>query len=85
MTFAEVLNWCKKQRADVRGIGRGLEIPISHKDQHLPPKLPPMSAIMHWDLAIGDWSHYTSGSDMELMVAGKLTVDGFKSTLRGPE
>ena len=38
---------------------------------------------MHWDLAIGDWSHYTSGSDMELMVAGKMTVDQFKSTLRG--
>jgi hypothetical protein len=38
---------------------------------------------MHWDLAIGDWSHYTSGSDMELMVAGKMTVDEFKGTLRG--
>ncbi len=75
MTFAEVLAWCKKHHADVRGIGRGMEI----------ANLPSMNAIMHWDLAIGDWSHYTSGSDMELMVAGKLTVDGFKSTLRGSE
>ena len=83
MTFAEVFDWCKKQKADVRGIGRGLEIPISHKDPQLPTNLPSMSLIMHWDLAIGDWSHYTSGSDMELMVAGKMTVDEFKGTLRG--
>ncbi len=83
MTFAEVIDWCKKHQADVRGIGRGMEIPISHKDKQLPANLPPMNQIMHWDLEIGDWSHYTSGSDMELMVAGKMTVDEFKSTLRG--
>ena len=83
MTFAEVLDWCKKHQADVRGIGRGKEISISHRDEQLPTNLPPMSAIMHWDLAIDDWSHYTSGSDMDLMVAGKMTVDEFKSTLRG--
>ena len=83
MTFAEVIDWCKKHQADVRGIGRGMEIPISHKDKQLPTNLPPMNQIMHWDLEIGNWSHYTSGSDMELMVAGKMTVDEFKSTLRG--
>ena len=83
MTFAEILDWCKKQKANVRGLGRGMEIPISYKDQQLPAGLPPMSKVMHWDLEIGNWSHYTSGSDMELMVAGKMTVDEFKGTLRG--
>lgn len=83
MTFAEVLEWCKQQKAEVRAIGRNMEIPISHKDSQLPADLPAMSKVMHWDLAIGDWSHYTSGSDMELMVAGKMTVDQFKGTLRG--
>ncbi len=83
MTFAEVLNWCKQQKADVRAIGRNLEIPISHKDKQLGADLPPMGKVLHWDLAIGDWSHYTSGSDMELMVAGKMTVEQFKGTLRG--
>jgi hypothetical protein len=83
MTFAEVFDWCKKHKADVRAIGRAMEIPISHKDEQLPANLPSMSKVMHWDLAIGDWSHYTSGSDMELMVAGKMTVEEFKSTLRG--
>jgi hypothetical protein len=83
MTFAEVFDWCKKHKADVRAIGRAMEIPISHKDEQLAANLPSMSKVMHWDLAIGDWSHYTSGSDMELMVAGKMTVEEFKSTLRG--
>jgi hypothetical protein len=83
MTFAEVLDWCQKQKADVRAIGRAMEIPISHKDKQLPAHLPPITKVLHWDLAIGDWSHYTSGSDMELMVAGKMTVDEFKGTLRG--
>lgn len=83
MTFAEVLDWCKKQKADVRAIGRAMEVPISHNDSQLSANLPPMSKVMHWDLAIGGWSHYTSGSDMELMVAGKMTVEEFKGTLRG--
>ena len=83
MTFAEVLDWCQKQKADVRAIGRAMEIPISYKDKQLPANLPSISKVMHWDLAIGEWSHYTSGSDMELMVAGKMTVDEFKGTLRG--
>jgi hypothetical protein len=81
MTFAEVFDWCKKQKADVRAIGRHMAIPISHKDAELPANLPAMSKVMHWDLAIGDWSHYTSGSDMERMVAGKMTLDEFKGTL----
>jgi hypothetical protein len=85
MTFAEVLEWCKKQRADVRGISRGRDIAISHKASALPPRLPSISEIFHWDLEIGDWSHYTSGSDMERMVTGQMTIDEFKSTLRPGE
>ena len=85
MTFAEVLNWCKKHRADVRGIYRGKDIAISHKDSEPPKTLPDMGAIFHWDVEIGDWDHYVSGSDMELMVTGKMTIDEFKSTLRRGE
>jgi len=82
MTFAEVFAWCKKNRANLRAIGRHMAIPISHQDARLPADLPPMEKVMHWDLEIGDWSHYTSGSDMERMVSGKMTLDEFKSTLR---
>ena len=85
MTFVDVFEWCKKNQADVRAIGRGLAIPISHKDKQLPADLPAMSAIMHWDLKIGPWSHYTSGSDMERIVTGTMTVDEFKGTLQRAE
>ena len=85
MTFADVLEWCRKHRADVRGVYRGKDISISHTDHKLPETLPSISEIFHWDLEIGDWNHYVSGSDFERIVVGKLTVDGFKSTLRREE
>jgi hypothetical protein len=85
MTFADVLDWCRKNRADVRGVYRGKDISISHKDAKLPDALPAIGEIFHWDLEMRDFSHYVSGSDFERMVTGKLTIDGFKSTLRGRE
>ena len=30
-------------------------------------------------------NHYVSSSDFERMVSGRLTIEGFKSTLRGSE
>ena len=50
-----------------------------------PPALPPISAIFHWDLKMPELDHYVSSSDFERIVTGKLTIDGFKSTLRGSE
>jgi hypothetical protein len=85
MTFADVLDWCRKNRAEVRGVYRGKDISISQKDTELPAVLPPIGAIFHWDLQVGDLDHYVSGSDFERIVTGKLTIDGFKSTLRGSE
>jgi len=85
MTFADVLDWCKKHRADVRGIYRNKDISISHKDAKLPAELPPIGAIFHWDLKMSELNHYVSSSDFERIVTGKLTIDGFKSTLRGNE
>ena len=85
MTFGEVFDWCKKNQADVRGVYRGKDIAISHKDAALPSALPSIGEIFHWDLELGDWNHYVSGSDFERMVTGRLTIDGFKSTLRGSD
>ena len=85
MTFADVLDWCKKNHADVRGVYRGKDISISHKDSELPSVLPSIGEIFHWDLQVGDLDHYVSGSDFERIVTGKLTIEGFKSTLRGRE
>ena len=85
MTFDDVFNWCKKERADVRGVYRGKDLSISHKDPRLPAALPSIGAVFHWDVEIGDWNHYVSGSDMERLVTGKMTLDQFKSTLRRGE
>jgi len=85
MTFADVLNWCQKNHADVRGIYRGKDVSISHQDKELPVSLPDIGAIFHWDLEMAELNHYVSSSDFERIVTGKLTVDGFKSTLRRGE
>jgi len=85
MTFADVLDWCQKNHAEVRGVYRGKDISISHEDRELPGILPAIGEIFHWDLEVGDFSHYVSGSDFERIVKGKLTIDAFKSTLRRGE
>ena len=85
MTFADVLNWCRKNHADVRGVYRNKYVSISHNDAELPATLPPISAIFHWDLKMTELDHYVSSSDFERIVTGQLTIDGFKSTLRGNE
>jgi len=85
MTFGDVFDWCRKQRADVRGVYRGHYVNISHGDAGLPSSLPALGQIFHWDVKIGDWKHYVSSSDMERMVTGKMTLDEFKGTLRRGE
>jgi hypothetical protein len=83
MTFEEVLNWCRVNGADVRGVYRGKDVSISHTDQRLPDSLPAIGEIFHWDLKLGDLRQAASASDLERMVTGKMTIEGFKSTLRG--
>jgi hypothetical protein len=85
MTFADVLRWCQKNHADVRGVYRNKDISVSYKDRELPSVLPAIEEIFHWDVKMAALNHYVSGSDFERIVTGKLTVDGFKGTLRGRE
>jgi len=85
MTFADVLSWCQKNRAEVRGVYRGKDISLSHKDKNVPAMLPAIGEIFHWDVQMGDLDHYVSSSDFERIVTGKLSVEQFKSTLRGRE
>ena len=68
MTFAEVLDWCQKNHAEVRGVYRNKDISISHKDSELPAMLPPIAAIFHWDLEMPELNHYVSSSDFERIV-----------------
>jgi hypothetical protein len=83
MTFEQVLEWCRANGADVRGVYRGKDVAISHTDERLPDRLPALNEIFHWDLKLGNLHHAVSASDLERMVTGKLTIEGFKSTLRG--
>ena len=85
MTFADVLSWCQKNHAEVRGIYRGKDISMSHMDKDLPATRPAIGDIFHWDVQVADLDHYVSSSDFERIVTGKLTLDQFKSTLRGRE
>ena len=85
MTFADVLSWCQKNRAEVRGVYRGKDISFSHKDQQLPATLPAIGEVFHWDVQVADLDHYVSSSAFERIVTGKLTVEQFKSTLRARE
>ena len=83
MTFEQVLAWCRINGADVRGVYRGKDISISHADERLPGALPALGEIFLLDLNVGNLHHPVSASDMERMVNGKLTIEAFKSTLRG--
>ena len=47
--------------------------------------LPSIGEIFHWDVEMPELNHYVSSSDFERIVTGKLTIDGFKSTLRGSD
>jgi hypothetical protein len=85
MTFGDVLQWCKENRACVRGIYRNKDVSLSYKDSELPPVLPQIGDVFHWDVKMEDFKHYVSGSDFERIVTGRLTIDDFKSTLRGRE
>jgi hypothetical protein len=85
VTFADVLQWCQNNQAAVRGVYRGHDVSISHEDKELPAEIPAIDDIFHWDVEMPELKHYVSGSDFERIVTGKLTIDGFKSTLRGRE
>ena len=85
MTFVDVLEWCRKNRAAVRGVYRGKDLSLSHTDKELPPNLPSIGEIFHWELETPELDHYVSASDFERIVSGKLTIEAFKSTLRGGE
>ncbi|HEX5606342.1 MAG TPA: hypothetical protein VFY96_07500 [Candidatus Binatia bacterium] len=85
MTFTDILQWCRQHHAVVRGVYRGGAISISHEDKELPAEIPAFDDIFHWGIDMPELKHYVSGSDFERMVTGKLTIDGFKSSLRGRE
>lgn len=81
MTFEQVLQWCRDNGADARGIYRARDFWIRRSDR-LPDNLPAIGALFHWDVRLSEMQLAVSPSDMERMVNGKMTLDQFKATHR---
>lgn len=75
MTFAEIHSWCRTHRADVRGIKRGSEFVIRGQAGDLPPDLPPLEDVFHWDMVLDEKHYPVSPSDMARLVNGTMTRD----------
>jgi hypothetical protein len=82
MNFEQVLQWCRDNAADARGIYRAKDFMIRRADDRLPDNLPPMDALFHWDVRLENTQLAVSPSDMERLVSGKMTLDQFKATHR---
>jgi len=75
MTVKDVQEWCKANRLDARGIIRGGEFFIRHASGETSSNLPAAQQVLHWDLHIGERRLPASPSDMERLVAGKISLD----------
>jgi hypothetical protein len=82
MTFEQVMQWCRDNGADARGIYRARDFWIRRSDDRLPDNLPPMGALFHWDVQLSETELAVSPSDMERLVNGKMTLEEFKATHR---
>jgi len=73
MTMEEIHAWCRAHRATARGFVRGREFTAGGE------KAPAESLkdVLHWELALDGMKYPTSTSDMEKLVAGKLSVENF--------
>ena len=73
MTLDDVHAWCRAHGAMARGFVRGREFTVGGD------KAPTESLkdVLHWELAIDGVKYPTSTSDMERLVAGKMSVEQF--------
>jgi hypothetical protein len=80
MTIDDVHAWCRAHRATARGFVRGKEFTLGGE------KAPGESLkdVLHWELAIDGVKYPTSTSDMERLVAGKLSAADFVKLMTRP-
>ncbi len=82
MTFEQVLNWCRENGADARGIYRARDFWIRRSDDRLPDNLPPMGALFHWDVQLNGTELAVSPSDIQRLDSVKMSWEEFKATHR---
>ena len=80
MTVNDVHAWCRARGATARGFVRGREFTAGGD------KAPAESlkGVLHWELALDGVKYPTSTSDMEKLVAGKLSVADFVRLMSRP-
>ena len=80
MTVKDIEAWCRANGVQARGFARGREFTIGggEKSSSAPP---PLTEVLHWELTIAGQSYPTSTSDMEWLVAGKLSTADFAKVM----
>ncbi|HEY1266015.1 MAG TPA: hypothetical protein VGH16_02080 [Candidatus Binatia bacterium] len=73
MKMDEIHAWCRAHRATARGFVRGREFTAGGEK----PPAESLKDVLHWELAIDGVKYPTSTSDMERLVAEKLSVEQF--------
>jgi|GEM_PF-510656 hypothetical protein len=73
MTIEDIHSWCRAHGATARGFVRGREF-TAGGDQ---APAEPLKDVLHWELALDGQKYPTSTSDMERLVAGKISVENF--------
>ena len=82
MNIDEVQQWCQAKGVDAKMIVRGAEFSISSDAQGSMASLPSMKDLLHWELIAEGKRCPTSPSDMERLVTGKMTLEGFLGRIR---
>jgi len=82
MNIDDVQQWCQAKGVDAKMIVRGSEFPIHHDSPGFKASFPSMKDLLHWELIAEGKRCPTSPSDMERLVTGKMTLEGFLGRIR---
>ncbi len=82
MNIDDVQQWCQAKGVDAKMIVRGSEFPVRHDAQGSEASFPSMKDLLHWELIVEGKRCPTSPSDMERLVTGKMTLEGFLGRIR---
>jgi hypothetical protein len=85
MTVKEVYEWCRANRVDARGFVRGAEFSLSGGDRGSPASHS-LGDVLHWEVTVINGQSYPcSPSDMQRLVAGKISLENFVQVMSRAE
>ena len=74
MTMNDVQAWCRTNKIDARGFVRGAEFTLGAGDSATRHSL---DDVLHWEVTVNGEKYPCSPSDMERLVAGKMSLENF--------